>query len=140
MGVKLSARMTWAARILLTSIAVWCIATGIAYDPILGDVPSTMGPLVAVIPPRLWAYSWITAGVLMIAGLRWYKPRQWGISLAMGLTVLLAAVYVSAWITGDMARGWVSAKNYLLICVVVMTGAAIMAEGVLARGSHSATR
>ena len=76
----------------------------------------------------------------MLAGLRWYKPRQWGISLAMGLTVLLAAVYVSAWLTGDMARGWVSAKNYLLICVVVMTGAAIMAEGVLARGSHSATR
>lgn len=138
--VRLSTRMTTAARILLTSIAVWCIATGIAYDPILGDVPSTMGPLVAVIPPRLWAYSWIAAGVLMIAGLRWYRCRQWGTALAMGLTLLLAFIYVSAWITGDMERGWVSAKNYLLICVVVMTGAAIMAEGVLARGSHPTTR
>ena len=134
MGVKLSVRMTWAARILLTSIAIWCITTGIAYDPILGDVPSMMGPLVAVIPPRLWAYSWITAGVLMIAGLKWDRPRQWGISRTMGLTILLAAVYVSAWITGDMARGWVSAKNYLLIAAVVITGAATLAEGVLARG------
>lgn len=137
MGVKLSARMTWAARILLASIAVWCITTGIAYDPLLGDVPSTMGPLVAVIPPRLWSYSWITAGVLMLAGLKWYWCRRWGISLAMGLTLLLAFIYVSAWITGDMDRGWVSAKNYLLIAAVVITGAATLAEGVLARGdSH----
>ena len=55
----------------------------------------------------------------------------------MGLTLLLAFIYVSAWITGDMDRGWVSAKNYLLIAAVVITGAATLAEGVLARGdSH----
>lgn len=136
----LSARMTTAARALLIAIAIWCITTGIAYDPVIGDVPSSLGLVVAFIPPRLWAALWIIAGLLLLAGLRWYKPRQLGISLAMGLTVLLAAVYVFAWVTGDMSRGWVSAKNYLLICVVVIAGAAIMAEGVLARGSHPTAR
>lgn len=137
MGVKLSARMRWAARGLIIAVALWCILTGIAYDPVLGDVPSTLSMVVSIIPPRLWVAAWIIAGVLMLAGLRWYRCRQWGVSLAMGLTLLLAFIYVSAWITGDMARGWVSAKNYLLIAAVVITGAAIMAEGVLARGdSH----
>ena len=93
--------------------------------------------VVSVIPPRLWVAAWIIAGVLMLAGLRWYRCRQWGTALAMGLTLLLAFIYVSAWVTGDMERGWVSAKNYLLIAAVVITGAAMLAEGVLARGdSH----
>lgn len=137
MGVKLSTRMMWAARGLIIAVALWCVLTGIAYDPVLGDVPSTLSMVVSIIPPRLWVAAWIIAGVLMLAGLRWYWCRRWGTSLAMGLTLLLAFIYVSAWITGDMARGWVSAKNYLLIAAVVITGAATLAEGVLARGdSH----
>lgn len=134
--MRLSIRMLAAARTLFIVIALWCITTGLAYDPTIGDVPSTMAFIVEIVHPRLWSSLWIAAGVLMILGLRWYRARQVGVSLAMGLTVMLASVYVSAWLSGAMARGWVSAKNYLLIAAVVAVGAAILAEGVLAGGSN----
>ena len=130
-----SIRLTVAARGLLVAVALWCVATGVAYMPQVGATPSVLGLVYAVIPPHAWAVLWITAGVLMLAGLRWYRARQIGTSLAMGLTLLLACAYSSAWLTGDMARGWVSAKNYILIAAVVSLGAAVLCEGVLAGGS-----
>lgn len=140
MSKGLESKMASAARALLIALALWCITTGLAYHPVIGETPRMMDFLFARFPVRIWAYAWIVAGMLIIVGLRWYRARQIGTALAMGLTVLLAAVYVSAWFSGDMGRGWVSAKNYVLICVVVISGAATLAEGVLASGSRRTHR
>lgn len=140
MSKGLESKMASAARALLIALALWCITTGLAYHPIIGETPRMMDFLFARFPVRFWAYAWIVAGMLIIVGLRWYRARQIGTALAMGLSLLLTVVYLYAWFSGDMGRGWVSAKNYVLICVVVISGAATLAEGVLASGPSGTDR
>lgn len=140
MGGRFTHRMDCAARTLLAIIAGWCILTGLAYGPMIGEIPDTITPIVRFIPPLVWSSAWIVAGVLQLLGLRWYWSRRWGVTIAMGLTLLLACTYTAAWLAGDMARGWVSAKNYVLIAGVVAYGGAVLIEGVMtdadSRRSH----
>lgn len=69
----------------------------------------------AWIPLHAWAFVWMAAGALMLAGI-WHRiVARWALSLGVALWGAWAVSYTASWIFGDQSRAWVTAGAFALI-------------------------
>ncbi|WP_157108910.1 hypothetical protein [Corynebacterium aquilae] len=121
---------TVVSRIAYAVLIVWCAVTGLAYIPPLGRLPDQLDVVNRMLSEWGFGGAWLLAAGLLIAGQWCYRPRQIGLALAMGLTLMLAGGYAVAWIGEDQARAWVSLKNYVMLATLILV-LAVHAERVM---------
>lgn len=81
---------------------------GLAY---LNAPPSTQFTTFvdAVVPLQVWAFVWIGAGALLVAGI-WHRIiARWALSIGASLWAVWALSYTLSWLVGDQSRAWVTA-------------------------------
>lgn len=81
---------------------------GIAY---LDAPPSTQYTTFvdSVVPLQVWAFVWMGAGALLLAGI-WHRVvARWALSIGASLWGVWALSYTLSWIVGDQSRAWVTA-------------------------------
>ena len=73
-------------------------------------------------PMPVWSVIWVAVGVLCLVGAVWSRRRiaALAVGLGVGLNMLWAGSFLAATITGDMARGWVSAVGYASVALLVV--------------------
>ena len=67
------------------------------------------------IPLHYWAFVWIGAGVIMVAGIWHSVVARWGLSLGVGLWGAWSISFTASWLFGDQSRGWVTASAFALV-------------------------
>ena len=112
----------------LCVFAYGAIARGLAYI----DAPSTgLTTFVdKLVPLTVWAIVWITAGVLIFAGI-WHRIiARWAMDLGSSLWLVWGISYMWATIIGDQSRGWVTGAAMLTISgAMLISGALMDSEG-----------
>ena len=110
---------------------VWCLWSWSMVAAYVGGAPRQLAKLEASVPFQLW-FLWLIAAVLLTVGTalprkgkyrRAALPRKGKYRRAarcarvcgLAMVTILIMLWAAAFFTADMARGWVSAKNYLLI-------------------------
>lgn len=109
-----------AAGLLICGVAT--MARGVSYLP--GFVSSDRPPahyLEGILQPQCWGVIWILVGVLCLVAVA--VPRI--TPMAVGLVVGLHASWGTSFMAGQffddrLARAWVSALSYYLICLLVI--------------------
>ena len=112
----------------LCVFAYGAIARGIAYI----DAPSTgLTTFVdKLVPLTVWAIVWITAGVLIFAGI-WHRIiARWAMALGSSLWLVWGTSYMWATVIGDQSRGWVTGAAMLTLGgAMLISGALMDSEG-----------
>lgn len=104
--------------------AVWCVATALAY---VDQTPETLARTEAMLHVPIWV-AWASASVFLILGaIVPPSDREWVKRLGAmlrGIGMAISAGMLALWglefMTGDMDRGWVSGKNYLLLSMCAL--------------------
>ena len=108
----------------LIILGVGILARGLSYSPhVLGPAPRSGGhPAEAALPMPVWSVIWVAVGVLCLVGAVWSRRKiaALAVGLGVGLNMLWAGSFLAATITGDMARGWVSAVGYASVALLVV--------------------
>ena len=112
----------------LCVFAYGAIARGLAYI----DAPSTgLTTFVdKLVPLTVWAIVWITAGVLIFAGV-WHRIiARWAMALGSSLRLVWGLSYMWATVIGDQSRGWVTGAAMLTLGgAMLISGALMDSEG-----------
>ena len=112
----------------LCVFAYGAIARGLAYI----DAPSTgLTTFVdKLVPLTVWAIVWITAGVLIFAGV-WHRIiARWAMALGSSLWLVWGLSYMWATVIGDQSRGWVTGAAMLTLGgAMLISGALMDSEG-----------
>ena len=112
----------------LCVFAYGALARGLAYI----DAPSTgLTTFVdKLVPLTVWAIVWITAGVLIFAGI-WHRIiARWAMSLGSSLWLVWGTSYMWATVIGDQSRGWVTGAAMLTLGgAMLISGALMDSEG-----------
>lgn len=112
----------------LCVFAYGAIARGLAYI----DAPSTgLTTFVdKLVPLTVWAIAWITAGVLIFAGV-WHRIiARWAMALGSSLWLVWGLSYMWATVIGDQSRGWVTGAAMLTLGgAMLISGALMDSEG-----------
>lgn len=99
---------------------VWCAWSWSMVLAYIGGAPRQLISLEESIPLQLWIL-WFIAAVFLTLGtalpLRGRYQRVSRLARVNGLTLVtvMLLLWSVAFFTADMSRGWVSAKNYLLL-------------------------
>lgn len=104
--------------------AVWCVATALAY---VDQTPETLMRTEEMLHVPIWI-AWTSAsGFLLLGAIIPPSDRDWVKRLGAmlrGIGMAIAAAMLALWglefMTGDMERGWVSGKNYLLLSMCAL--------------------
>ena len=112
----------------LCVFAYGALARGLAYI----DAPSTgLTTFVdKLVPLTVWAIVWITAGVLIFAGI-WHRIiARWAMALGSSLWLVWGTSYMWATVIGDQSRGWVTGAAMLTLGgAMLISGALMDSEG-----------
>lgn len=79
--------------------------------------------------PPVWAVVWITLGVLCLAATAVGRLVPAAVGGTVGIHAAWALSFLGVWVTGESARGWVSALGY--------AGVAFLFLWAFARGKRS---
>ena len=108
----------------LIILGLGILARGLSYSPhVFGRAPRSGGhPAEAALPMPMWSIIWVSVGVLCLVAAVWSRRQiaALAIGLGVGLNMLWAGSFVAATITGDMARGWVTAIGYASVALLVI--------------------
>lgn len=109
-----------APRWLALAWAVWSALTAAAY---LDAAPRQLEVTATILPLPLWA-AWTVAALILTLGAiippqmppRHHQVARWFRIVGISIVTALLVLWVGAFF-GEGERGWVSAKNYALMCV-----------------------
>ena len=88
--------------------------------PVTPAVHRALHVALNVAPLSVYAWAWITAGIICAAaGLLSPRRKPVGFAVAMLMPALWAAVFLIAWVNGDMPRGWTSAVVFAALAGAV---------------------
>lgn len=108
----------------LLILGLGILARGLSYSPhVFGPAPRIGGhPAEAALPMPVWSIIWVAVGALCLVSAVWSRRKiaALAVGFGVGLNMLWAGSFVAATITGDMARGWVSAVGYASVALLVM--------------------
>ena len=106
------------------------ILRGVSYLP--GSVDTSRSPahfFEELAGPPVWAVVWITLGVLCLAATAVGRLVPAAVGGTVGIHAAWALSFLGVWVTGESARGWVSALGY--------AGVAFLFLWAFARGKRS---
>ena len=106
------------------------ILRGVSYLP--GSVDTSRSPahfFEELAGPPVWAVVWITLGVLCLAATAVGRLVPAAVGGTVGIHAAWALSFLGVWVTGQSARGWVSALGY--------AGVAFLFLWAFARGKRS---
>lgn len=112
--------LTDATALIILGMSI--ILRGVSYIPYeLGGRIDTH-PAEGALPLSAWAVIWIGVGVLCIVAVPWHQGpvAAVAIGLGLGLNGLWAASFLTASLTGEMPRGWVTAIGYAALALTVL--------------------
>jgi len=104
-------------RIIAGVWGLWSWSMVAAY---VGGAPRQLAKLEASVPFQLW-FLWLIAAVLLTVGTalprkgKYRRAARCARVYGLAMVTIMIMLWAAAFFTADMARGWVSAKNYLLI-------------------------
>lgn len=119
---------------------IWCLWSWSMVAAYVGGAPRQLAALESSVPFQLW-FLWLIAAVLLTVGT--VLPRKGKYTRAsrstrvygLAMVTIMLMLWASAFFTADMARGWVSAKNYLLLAFF-----SVFTSYFIARDKPSATQ
>lgn len=81
--------------------------------------------LASVAPLHVFAWAWLTVGILCLAGAfgrrRWSALDVWPFLAAIVIKVFWGTLLGLGWALGAVERGWVSAAVWVALAVLVIT-------------------
>ena len=107
----------------LSVFAYGAISRGLAYV----NAPSTSFTTFvdAVVPLKVWAFVWIGAGLLILAGI-WHRVvARWALSFGGSLWAVWGLSFYLSWIFDEQHRGWVTAGGFVTIAGIMFIIAAL---------------
>lgn len=79
----------------------------------------------AMVPLQVWAFVWICAGLLLLAGI-WHRVvARWALSFGGSLWAVWGLSFYLSWIIGDQSRAWVTAGGFITIAGLMFIIAAL---------------
>lgn len=79
----------------------------------------------AVVPLPVWAIIWMLSGLAILAGI-WHRViARWALSFGASLWAVWGLSFLWAAISGDSARGWVTASTMFTLAGVMVIIAAL---------------
>jgi hypothetical protein len=103
-----------------------CAFTGIAY--LVPSAPTRLDSLTYVerwVPLSWAAWVWVAAGALCLFAIAFHAARPWAFGAAIALHTAWAVSFMGSYLFLDSARGWVSARAYLVIALLILIAAGI---------------
>lgn len=99
---------------------VWCLWSWSMVAAYIGGAPRQLATLEASVPFQLW-FLWLIAAVLLTVGTalprkgKYRRAARCARVYGLAMVTIMLMLWAAAFFTADMERGWVSAKNYLLL-------------------------
>ncbi|WNO28339.1 membrane protein [Corynebacterium phage PSonyx] len=89
------------------------------------DVDANRSPahwLEGLLPAHVWAWVWLTGGVLCLIAIQLSKIMPLVAGFVVGLNALWALSFIMLWASGDSPRGYVSALGYAGVALLAIWG------------------
>lgn len=99
------------------------IGRGISYAPgIIPQNTKTSHVAETWLPMELWSAIWVAVGVLCVIASGYWRSQaaSAAVGLSVGIHFMWGASFLWGTLSGEMARGYVSALSYLAICALAM--------------------
>lgn len=77
-------------------------------------------PFLRFAPLNVWAYVWLLAGLFCAVAVLWIPLRPWAFCLTAAIKTGWGLAYLSAWATGTLPRGFMSAAVWLTFAALVL--------------------
>jgi hypothetical protein len=122
----MSIRLNGGRGAALLVAGAYCFARGVAYLPILGDVPTSLPAglelISAAISIEVWAGIWMIVGIgCCLRAFSTADAVAWG--LLTGIMTAWGAAYALGWIIslahGEASREWLNMSTYLGPAVII---------------------
>ncbi|AZA08687.1 hypothetical protein [Corynebacterium pseudopelargi] len=105
-------------------LGVGMLLRGCSYIPGILGAPPTGGshPAEGTLPISAWGWVWITTGTacVVLAFVRAPRCEAIFLSIGVGLHVLWACSFLTAALSGESPRGWVSSLSYFMVAFLAL--------------------
>lgn len=124
-------------RVLLV-LGIFAAALGAFYLPMCVPASAHMPTLEKWVPLWLWAAAWIADSALLLFSAITDRARPTAVAMGSAMPLLWAAIYLGGWLTGDNARGYVTALSFLILWFLMTSRFSVIhdnsAEGETSHG------